>query len=224
LAEGLPDDTIHVALSGTAGQSFGAFLPRGITLALEGEANDFVGKGLSGGQLIIAPSTRAAIAAEDNVIIGNVGLYGATSGRAFIRGLAGERFAVRNSGAHAVVEGVGDHGCEYMTGGAVVVLGATGRNFAAGMSGGVAFVYDPTGTVAGQCNHELVDIESVSSPDDLDTLTQLVTDHHALTGSALAGRLLEDWPVTLTHFVLVIPREFKARRTARAADAARLSA
>jgi len=223
-AEGLPDDTIHVALSGTAGQSFGAFLPRGITLALEGEANDFVGKGLSGGQLIIAPSTRAVIAAEDNVIIGNVGLYGATSGRAFIRGLAGERFAVRNSGAHAVVEGVGDHGCEYMTGGAVVVLGATGRNFAAGMSGGVAFVYDPTGTVAGQCNHELVDIESVSSPDDLDTLTQLVTDHHALTGSALAGRLLEDWPVTLTHFVLVIPREFKARRTARAADAARLSA
>ena len=223
-AQGLPDGTIDIRLSGTAGQSFGAFLPRGITLALEGDANDFVGKGLSGGQLIVAPSPRATTPAEDNVIIGNVALYGATSGRAFIRGLAGERFAVRNSGAHAVVEGVGDHGCEYMTGGAVVVLGPTGRNFAAGMSGGVAFVYDPARTLTARCNHELVELEPVSSPDDLDTLTQLVTAHHTLTGSALAGRLLHDWPVTLSHFVLVIPREFKARRSVAAADDARLSA
>ena len=223
-AQGLPDGTIDIRLSGTAGQSFGAFLPHGITLALEGDANDFVGKGLSGGQLIVAPSPRATTPAEDNVIIGNVALYGATSGRAFIRGLAGERFAVRNSGAHAVVEGVGDHGCEYMTGGAVVVLGPTGRNFAAGMSGGVAFVYDPARTLTARCNHELVALEPVSSPDDLETLTQLVTAHHTLTGSALAGRLLHDWPVTLSHFVLVIPREFKARRSVAAADDARLSA
>ena len=156
---GLPDDTIRVSFTGSAGQSFGAFIPRGITLALEGEANDFVGKGLSGGRLIVRPPRDAAFAAEENVIIGNVALYGATSGEAFVRGVAGERFAVRNSGAHAVVEGVGDHGCEYMTGGRVVVLGRTGRNFAAGMSGGIAYVLDTDGSFALNCNIDMVDLE-----------------------------------------------------------------
>ena len=156
---GLPDDTIRVHFTGSAGQSFGAFIPRGITLALEGEANDFVGKGLSGGRLIVRPPANATFAAEDNVIIGNVALYGATSGEAFVRGIAGERFAVRNSGADAVVEGVGDHGCEYMTGGRVVVLGRTGRNFAAGMSGGMAYVLDPDGSFALNCNIDMVDLE-----------------------------------------------------------------
>src|SRR6185503_4477435 len=147
------------------GQSFGAFIPRGITLALEGEANDFVGKGLSGGHLIVRPPHNAAFAAEENVIIGNVALYGATSGTAFIRGIAGERFAVRNSGAHAVIEGIGDHGCEYMTGGRVVVLGSTGRNFAAGMSGGIAYVLDPDGSFALNCNIDMVDLERLDDTD-----------------------------------------------------------
>ena len=149
---GLPDDTIRVSFTGSAGQSFGAFLPRGVTLSLEGEANDFVGKGLSGGRIVVRPPREATFVAEENIIIGNVALYGATSGDAFVRGVAGERFAVRNSGAHAVVEGVGDHGCEYMTGGRVVVLGRTGRNFAAGMSGGVAYVLDADGAFARRCN------------------------------------------------------------------------
>ena len=163
---GLPDDTIRVNFTGSAGQSFGAFLPRGITLALEGEANDFVGKGLSGGRLIVRPPRDAAFVAEENVIIGNVALYGATSGEAFMRGVAGERFAVRNSGAHAVVEGVGDHGCEYMTGGRVVVLGRTGRNFAAGMSGGIAYVLDTDGIVRAQLQHRRWWTSIGSSDDD----------------------------------------------------------
>ena len=157
--DGLPDDTIRVSFTGSAGQSFGAFIPKGITLALEGEANDFVGKGLSGGKLIVRPPVNATFAAEENVIIGNVALYGATSGEAFVSGIAGERFAVRNSGAHAVVEGVGDHGCEYMTGGRAVVLGRTGRNFAAGMSGGIAYVLDTDGSFALSCNIDMVDLE-----------------------------------------------------------------
>ena len=156
---GLPDDTIRVNFTGSAGQSFGAFVPSGITLSLEGEANDFVGKGLSGGRRSSRPPRNAAFAAEENVIIGNVALYGATSGEAFVSGIAGERFAVRNSGAHAVVEGVGDHGCEYMTGGRVVVLGRTGRNFAAGMSGGIAYVLDTDGSFALNCNIDMVDLE-----------------------------------------------------------------
>ena len=158
-AEGLPDDTISIKFTGSAGQSFGAFLPRGITLELEGDANDYVGKGLSGGKIIVYPPKQATFVPEENIIIGNVALYGATSGEAYFRGLAGERFAVRNSGAIAVVEGVGDHGCEYMTGGRVVVLGRTGRNFAAGMSGGIAYVLDVTGTFSARCNREMVDLE-----------------------------------------------------------------
>ena len=148
--QGLPDDTIRLRFDGSAGQSFGAFIPRGITMTLEGDANDYVGKGLSGGRIVVYPPKRSTFAAEENIIVGNVALYGATSGEAFFRGVAGERFAVRNSGATAVVEGVGDHGCEYMTGGRVVVLGKTGRNFAAGMSGGVAYVLDLAGE-AGRC-------------------------------------------------------------------------
>ena len=159
-ADGLPDDTIQLQFTGSAGQSFGAFVPRGITLRLEGDANDYVGKGLSGGKIIVHPPRQATFVAEENIIIGNVALYGATSGEAYIRGVAGERFAVRNSGAHAVVEGVGDHGCEYMTGGRVVVLGRTGRNFAAGMSGGIAYVLDAAGDFARRCNRELVDLEA----------------------------------------------------------------
>ncbi len=163
---GLPDDTIRINFTGAAGQSFGAFLPRGITLSLEGEANDFVGKGLSGGRLVVRPPRHATFVAEENVIVGNVALYGATSGEAFVRGVAGERFAVRNSGAHAVVEGVGDHACEYMTGGVVVVLGGTGRNFAAGMSGGTAYVLDADGSFALNCNIDMVDIERLDDEEE----------------------------------------------------------
>ncbi len=166
-AEGLPDDTIRVQFTGSAGQSFGAFVPHGVTLSLEGDANDFWGKGLSGGRLLVYPPAASTFAAEDNVIIGNVALYGATSGEAYVRGIAGERFAVRNSGAHAVVEGVGDHGCEYMTGGRVVVLGRSGRNFAAGMSGGVAFVLDHDGRFASRCNRGMVDLEPLDDEADV---------------------------------------------------------
>jgi glutamate synthase (NADPH) large chain len=206
---GLPDDTIRVQFTGSAGQSFGAFIPKGITLALEGEANDFVGKGLSGGRLIVRPPANAAFAAADNVIIGNVALYGATSGAAFVSGVAGERFAVRNSGAHAVVEGVGDHGCEYMTGGRVVVLGRTGRNFAAGMSGGIAYVLDTDGSFALNCNIDMVDLERLEQPDDLRCVRDLVEQHVALTGSDIGARVLEDWQAMARRFVVVMPRDFK---------------
>src|SRR5207253_11138237 len=161
-SEGLPDDTICISFAGSAGQSFGAFLAKGVTMTLEGDGNDYVGKGLSGGRVIVHPSKDARFAAEENILIGNVVLYGATSGEAFFGGVAGERFAVRNSGATAVVEGVGDHGCEYMTGGTVVVLGRTGRNFAAGMSGGVAYVLDASGDFASRCNAALVELGHVS--------------------------------------------------------------
>ncbi len=191
---GLPDDTIRVTFAGAAGQSFGAFLPRGITLTLEGEANDFVGKGLSGGRLIVRPPQGARFVAEENVIIGNVPLYGATSGEAYFRGVAGERFAVRNSGAHAVVEGVGDHGCEYMTGGRVVVLGRTGRNFAAGMSGGIAYVLDGDGTFARRCNSEMVDLDRLEDDEEAQLVHDLVARHVRLTGSAIGARVLEAWP------------------------------
>src|SRR6185369_15519946 len=162
--DGLPEDTIKIRFTGSAGQSFGAFVPNGISLTLEGDANDYFGKGLSGGRLVIFPPATATFKAEENIVIGNVVLYGATSGEAFIRGVAGERFAVRNSGATAVVEGVGDHGCEYMTGGRVVVLGRTGRNFAAGMSGGVAYVLDEDGDFAQRCNLQMVDLETLEDP------------------------------------------------------------
>jgi glutamate synthase domain-containing protein 3 len=203
---GLPDDTINVRFTGSAGQSFGAFLPRGITLALEGDANDHFGKGLSGGRLMVVPPRAAAFAAEDNVIIGNVALYGATSGEAFVRGVAGERFAVRNSGATAVVEGVGDHGCEYMTEGMVVVLGPTGRNFAAGMTGGVAYVLDELGAFGGRCNTGTVDLESVA---DDEVLRALVERHARATGSLRAQRLLADWFSARERFVKVMPRDYK---------------
>src|SRR6185369_6946827 len=186
---GLPDDTIRIRFTGSAGQSFGAFVPRGITLTLEGDANDYVGKGLSGGKIIVMPPSRAAFTPEENIIIGNVALYGATSGEAYIRGIAGERFAVRNSGATAVVEGVGDHGCEYMTGGRVVVLGRTGRNFAAGMSGGVAYVLDTDGKFERRCNTGLVACEALDQTDE-ELIKLLMTRHIQLTGSDRARHIL----------------------------------
>jgi glutamate synthase (ferredoxin) len=216
---GLPDGTIRITFSGSAGQSFGAFLPRGITLTLEGEANDFVGKGLSGGHLIVKPPANATFAAEDNVIIGNVALYGATSGTAFVRGVAGERFAVRNSGAIAVVEGVGDHGCEYMTGGRVIVLGRTGRNFAAGMSGGVAYVLDTDGSFALNCNIDMVDLERLDKPNEVVNVLGLIERHAAATGSAIARRVLGDWAVMVRQFVVVMPRDFKRVKAEEAAKA-----
>ncbi len=216
---GLPDDTIQVRLSGTAGQSFGAFLPRGITLSLEGEANDFVGKGLSGGCIAVRPPATALFDAEDNVIIGNVALYGATSGEAYFRGIAGERFAVRNSGAHAVVEGVGDHGCEYMTGGRVVVLGRTGRNFAAGMSGGLAYVLDADGSFVLNCNLGMVDLERLEDEAEADRVRGLIARHLLLTRSALAERLLRAWPMTQRQFVAVVPKDFKRVRAEERARA-----
>lgn len=208
-AEGLPDDTIRFHFAGSAGQSFGAFLPKGITLSLEGEANDYVGKGLSGGRLIIAPSRQAAFTAEENVIIGNTALYGATGGEAYIRGIAGERFAVRNSGADAVVEGVGDHGCEYMTGGRVVVLGRTGRNFAAGMSGGIAYIYDVGGDAAGRINRGMVELERIGSGRESGEVREMIRRHAELTGSAPAQALLADWERASARFVKVIPKEYK---------------
>ncbi|HYE89136.1 MAG TPA: glutamate synthase-related protein, partial [Vicinamibacterales bacterium] len=211
---GLADDTIRVAFSGAAGQSFGAFIPRGITLTLEGEANDFVGKGLSGGRLIVKPPADAAFAAEHNVIIGNVALYGATSGVAFIRGVAGERFAVRNSGAVAVVEGVGDHGCEYMTGGRVIVLGRTGRNFAAGMSGGVAYVLDPDGSFALNCNIDMVDLEPLDQSTDSAFVRDLIERHVTATGSAIGARVIDDWHACRQQIVVVMPRDFKRAKAA----------
>jgi glutamate synthase (NADPH/NADH) large chain len=206
--EGLPDDTIDIHLRGSAGQSFGAFLPRGITLRLEGDANDYTGKGLSGGRVIVRPDRTATFAAEENVIAGNVVLYGATSGEAFIRGVVGERFAVRNSGATAVVEGVGDHGCEYMTGGRVVVLGPTGRNFAAGMSGGIAYVYDPERRFAALVNYEMVELEPLEL-DDREWLLQTIERHRDLTGSTVAERLLVAWELEVSHFRKVMPRDYK---------------
>ena len=208
--EGLPDGTIDITFDGSAGNSFGAFLPRGITLRVHGDANDYVGKGLSGGRIVLRPSEHApkGFIAEDNIIGGNVILFGATSGEAFIRGTVGERFAVRNSGAHAVVEGVGDHGCEYMTGGKVVILGPTGRNFAAGMSGGVAYVYDPQGNLASNLNTEMVDLETFND-DDLDWLRATLTDHRDATDSAVAQRILADWPRQAGDFVKVMPRDYK---------------
>jgi glutamate synthase (NADPH/NADH) large chain len=208
-AAGLPDDTIRIRLTGSAGQSFGAFVPRGITLTLEGDSNDYLGKGLSGGKLIVRPPRAATFAPEDNIIIGNVSLYGATSGEAYIRGLAGERFAVRNSGAVTVVEGIGDHGCEYMTGGRVLVLGKTGRNFAAGMSGGIAYVLDAQGTFVRRCNPEFVDLEPLDVDDDVALVLELLKRHITYTDSTVAARLLADWSITSKLFVKVMPRDYK---------------
>jgi glutamate synthase domain-containing protein 2/glutamate synthase domain-containing protein 1/glutamate synthase domain-containing protein 3 len=208
-AAGLPADTMRLKFNGSAGQSFGAFIPRGLSLILEGDANDYVGKGLSGGHIIIYPPKEATFAAEENVIIGNVALYGATSGEAYVRGLAGERFCVRNSGVHAVVEGVGDHGCEYMTGGRVVVLGKTGRNFAAGMSGGIAYVLDEQGDFATRCNQSMVELSSVEDGDEIAALHDMIRRHHNYTGSPVAERLLAKWSVMAPRFVKVMPKDYK---------------
>jgi glutamate synthase domain-containing protein 2/glutamate synthase domain-containing protein 3 len=207
---GLPDDTIHFEFTGSAGQSFGAFLAKGVTLELEGDANDYVGKGLSGGRLIVYPSERSKFVAHENILVGNVVLYGATSGEAFFNGMAGERFAVRNSGATAVVEGLGDHGCEYMTNGLVIVLGKTGRNFAAGMSGGIAYVLDENGEfVKYRCNKASVDLEQVFDPNDQQTLHTTIYRHFDATGSERAKQILENWNAMLPKFVKVFPHEFK---------------
>jgi glutamate synthase (NADPH/NADH) large chain len=246
---GLPDDTISIRASGTAGQSFGAFLARGVTLQLEGEANDYVGKGLSGGKLIVYPSRKATkITPHESIIVGNTVLYGAISGECYFRGVAGERFAVRNSGAIAVVEGVGDHGCEYMTGGVVVVLGQTGRNFAAGMSGGIAYVLDEDDTFSTRCNLAMVDLEPVGEEEtamteayhqtgDLEThgkvdvmwdmtrfdaerLRQLIQNHLRYTGSTRAREILDDWAVYRTRFRKVMPIEYRRALTEMAAKKA----
>jgi glutamate synthase domain-containing protein 3 len=230
--EGLPDDTLHVAFNGTAGQSFGAFLARGITFELQGATNDYVGKGLSGGRIVVYPDPESPARPEDNIVIGNTVMYGAIEGEAYFRGVAGERFCVRNSGATAVVEGAGDHCCEYMTGGTVVVLGRTGRNFAAGMSGGVAFVYDYDGTFARRCNLSMVSLEAVLEDvdqaklerdlaaagkgrlrhvgaADATLLRELIERHLRFTGSTRALSLLDDWDTIRGKFVKVFPNEYK---------------
>ena len=206
---GLPDDTIHFHLQGSAGQSFGAFIPRGLTLELEGDGNDYFGKGLSGGKLIAYPAKNSTFKAEDNIIIGNVALYGATTGEAYIRGIAGERFAVRNSGAHAVVEGVGDHCCEYMTGGRVVVLGTTGRNFAAGMSGGTAYVIDWDGKFRSRVNREMVSCELFDDDEELICVKQMIQSHAHYTASDLAQRVLHNWDALVPKFVRVLPHDYQ---------------
>src|SRR6266481_4417025 len=208
-ADGLPDDTIRIHFTGSAGQSFGAFLPRGVSLTLEGDANDYIGKGLSGGKLVVFPPREATFVAEDNILVGNVVLYGATGGEAYFRGVAGERFAVRNSGTLAVVEGVGDHGCEYMTGGRVVVIGRTGRNFAAGMSGGLAFVLDEAGDFKARCNLGMVDLEPLVDTEDVELVKDLLARHIRYTQSPVAARLLVDWKRSQAKFVKVIPQDFK---------------
>jgi len=221
---GLPDGSIKVHFTGSAGQSFGAWLTAGVELHLEGDANDYVGKGLSGGRLAIRPPRAARFAAEDNVVIGNTALYGATAGGLFVRGQAGERFAVRNSGARAVVEGVGDHGCEYMTGGAVVVLGPTGRNFAAGMSGGTAFVYDRDQSFRDRVNLEMVELEALVDESDLFLVSNLIEDHIRLTGSVVGRRLLDNWELMVPRFVKVMPVDYRrVLQTRRAAARPRLT-
>jgi glutamate synthase (NADPH/NADH) large chain len=204
----LPDGTITINFTGSAGQSFGAFVPSGVDMRLEGDSNDYLGKGLSGGRIVLHPHRDSPFVAEDNVIAGNVIGYGATGGEIFIRGMVGERFCVRNSGATAVVEGVGDHGCEYMTGGNVVVLGATGRNFAAGMSGGIAYVYDPKNEFSGKVNYEMVELETVAGI-DAEWLRTTVARHFEFTGSAVAQRVLNDFDTEVTHFRKVMPRDYK---------------
>jgi glutamate synthase (ferredoxin) len=207
--EGLPDDTIRIYFTGSAGQSFGAFVPRGIALTLEGDSNDYLGKGLSGGKIIVFPPLQSLFVPEKNILVGNVVLYGATSGEAYFRGLAGERFAVRNSGAHAVVEGVGDHGCEYMTGGRVVVIGETGRNFAAGMSGGVAFVLDEAGDFKVRCNLTMVDLEPLIADEDVEEVKELLRRHIRYTKSTVAERVLKQWDAMQPKFVKVMPKDYK---------------
>jgi glutamate synthase (NADPH/NADH) large chain len=233
---GLPDDTIHINFTGTSGQSFAAFLAKGISFELTGEGNDYVGKGLCGGRIVIKPPVAFRGLAHENIIVGNTVMYGATTGESYFRGVAGERFCVRNSGASAVVEGVGNHGCEYMTGGTVVVLGATGQNFAAGMSGGVAYVYDEEGLFAKRCNMNMVTLEKVVAADadlgkaqhlnqaDEITLKTLIENHEKHTGSVRANALLADWATARAKFVKVMPIEYKRALTELAAASAKQAA
>ncbi|MGC8991103.1 MAG: glutamate synthase subunit alpha, partial [Verrucomicrobiia bacterium] len=208
-AEGLPDDTIRLRFKGSAGQSFGAFIPKGMTLILEGDANDYVGKGLSGGKIIVCPPKGSILCPEENIIIGNVAFYGGTSGEAYIHGMAGERFCVRNSGVHAVVEAVGDHGCEYMTGGRVVVLGRTGRNFAAGMTGGIAYVVDEDGGFETRCNRQTVNLEKLEEEEEIEFVRKMIERHAQWTGSRRAYGLLECWDRSVDLIVKVIPNDYK---------------
>jgi glutamate synthase domain-containing protein 3 len=207
--EGLPPDTVTLSLTGSAGQSLGAFLAAGVTIRVEGDANDYMGKGLSGGRIIAVPPSEATFDPTANIIVGNVVLYGAVRGEAYIYGLAGERFAIRNSGARAVVEGIGDHGCEYMTGGVVVVLGTTGYNFAAGMTGGVAYVYNESGAFDTRCNLDTVDLESVWTEEDQKELRTLLEQHVAYTGSVRARKILDNWDACLPFFVKVMPIDYR---------------
>ena len=231
-AEGLPEDTIKLRFNGSAGQSFGAFVPNGVTMTLEGDANDYLGKGLSGGKIVVYPPRHSAFVPEQNILIGNVALYGATGGEAYFRGIAGERFCVRNSGVNAVVEGVGDHGCEYMTGGRVVIIGATGRNFAAGMSGGVAYVFDPEQKFPASCNTDMVDLEAIESDEDDAAVRGLLKSHVRYTQSTVAQKILDRWNLNVERFVKVMPKDYKrileamekARRTGMSEDEAVMEA
>jgi glutamate synthase domain-containing protein 3 len=207
--DGLPADSLRFRFTGSAGQSFGAFLANGVSFTLEGDANDYMGKGMAGGVLVVRPQEGSTFVPEDNIITGNVVFYGATGGWAYVNGMGGERFAVRNSGVHVVVEGIGDHGCEYMTGGMVVVLGRTGRNFAAGMSGGIAYVLDEDGTFDERCNQDMVDVEPVEDPADQLALHQMIEWHQEHTGSEKAGKVLDSWKETLPRFVKVMPRAYR---------------
>jgi glutamate synthase domain-containing protein 3 len=200
---------VRIKLNGSAGQSLGAFTTAGITLEVEGDANDFVGKGLSGGRIIVYPPKVSSFAAEDNILVGNVCLYGATSGDAYFRGIAAERFCVRNSGASTVVEGVGDDGCEYMTGGRVVVLGETGRNFAAGMSGGIAYIWDRAGQFKDRCNMGMVELDALDNDADCGEVKTLIENHFNFTGSTVAQQILADWDSAKSQFVKVMPTDFK---------------
>jgi len=211
-AKGLPHGTIQIKLNGHTGQSFGFTLAKGVTLEVAGDANDYAGKGLSGGEVIVYPGETVltnGLVAEDSTVVGNATLYGATSGSAFFRGKGGERFCVRNSGALAVVEGIGDHGCEYMTGGRVVCLGETGINFGAGMSGGIAYMYDPTGVFPSRCNAEMVSLETVDDAEEVEVLRSYISDHAAKTGSTVAAGILDDFPAAVGHFVKVFPYDYK---------------
>ena len=216
--EGLPVDSIRINLTGSAGQSFGAFLAKGVTLHLEGDTNDYMGKGMSGGRIVVRPDPSSQFVPEENIIIGNVAMYGATGGQVFINGMAGERFCVRNSGVDAVVEGVGDHGCEYMTGGVVVVLGPTGRNFGAGMSGGIAFVYDKDGDFQIRFNGGMADLESVTDEEDIDTLKGMIEQHQLYTDSQPAGSILADWDSALSRFKKIMPRDYRRALEERRAE------
>ena len=205
----LPDGTIHIKLTGSAGQSLGAWLAKGITIEVEGDANDYVGKGLSGGRIIIYPHRESSFVPEENVIIGNVVLYGATSGEAYFRGCSAERFCVRNSGAIAVIEGIGDHGCEYMTGGRVVILGDTGFNFGAGMSGGIAYIWDPTGDFERKCNQGTIELEDLVEKEDILELRKFIENHFRFTDSTVAKKILTNWTTTINQFVKVMPVDYK---------------